>query len=169
MYPVENAPVSNVGGFYGSVLSRPQRPGDYELACAMFPVYTELMREDNIARIRENVKLSFDIDVTAEQTASMVSYVYGLREDASYMERVLVERGNRDGIWEVVSSINKETAKRIGQQNSVYSTRPAYEQYARVFLGDEQPDNSVIPHLRYTSVNRRACTESIDGSNILFA
>eukprot|EP00899_Mesostigma_viride_P013650 jgi/Mesvir1/22286/Mv17045-RA.1 len=97
----------------------------------------------------------------------MVRAVYNMRGDASYMERVLVQNNNYGGIWSVVGSINRDVANRLGKQNSVYSNLPDYERYARVFLGDEQPDNSVIPHPFYTSVQRSRFTDNLDGSNIL--
>eukprot|EP00899_Mesostigma_viride_P007316 jgi/Mesvir1/16586/Mv10121-RA.1 len=133
----------------------------------MYPVYNEVMSMDNISRIQDSVRVSWGVDVPEQEVAQTLRFVYNTRGDASYMERVLVQNKDYGGIWNVVGSINRDVANRLGKQNSVYSTLPDYERYARVFLGDEQPDNTTLPHPFYTSIQRSMLTDNLDGSNIL--
>eukprot|EP00899_Mesostigma_viride_P000172 jgi/Mesvir1/10155/Mv02015-RA.1 len=140
---------------------------DPDLAASAYPVHTELFRLSNIQAIQQGVTASWGVDVLEDEVAQMIRMVYGLRSDASFLERRAVETGDLSGIWEVVDSINRDVANRLGKLNSVYSNLDDYERYARVFLGDEQPDNSVIPHPAYTVCHRKQNVERLDGSNIL--
>eukprot|EP00899_Mesostigma_viride_P009537 jgi/Mesvir1/18585/Mv17094-RA.1 len=152
---------------YGGTCAVIARAGDGAFAADMYPVYTELLSMENVERIRDSTRASWGVDVPSQEVAQMIQSVYQMRTDASYMERVIVQTREYDAIWDIVGSINRDVANRLGKLNSVYSTLPDYEKYARVFLGYEQPDNAVIPHPSYTSVNRRSRTDNLDGSNIL--
>eukprot|EP00899_Mesostigma_viride_P010209 jgi/Mesvir1/1918/Mv22948-RA.1 len=156
-----------LAAFEDFVVANSRIPGDSAFAADVYPVYHEVMGIDNIARIQDSVRASWGVDVPAQEVAQTARSVYSMRGDATFMERVLVQKKDYGGIWDLVGSINRDVANRLGKQNSVYSNLPDYERYARVFLGDEQPDNAVIPHPSYTSYNRSACTDYLDGSNIL--
>eukprot|EP00899_Mesostigma_viride_P015741 jgi/Mesvir1/24168/Mv10885-RA.1 len=157
----------SISRMYGGISATPPRVSDERLVGSLYPVHAEIFRPENIKAIQSAVFASWGVSVPDQEVAQMIRLVYSLRADASLLERRAVESGDLSRIWGIVDSINRDAANRLGKLNSVYSTLDDYERYARIFLGDEQPEGDAIPHPFYTVNHRKRNVERLDGSNIL--
>eukprot|EP00899_Mesostigma_viride_P001526 jgi/Mesvir1/11374/Mv10274-RA.1 len=145
----------NLAPFMGGVSTSVYRTGDDDLSREMYPLFARLMAMDNLRDVAESVLREWDVKIPLEKVASVAREVYSERSDATFLERRAVHLRDTSHLAELLRSLNQDVRRRLGTAASVWSNSEDYERYARVFLGDEQPNNAAIPWWEFTSSNPR--------------
>lgn len=160
MIPIGAAPYAhesndNLAGFLGGVSSTTYRTDDESLSRDMFPLFARLTSLDNLRDVAHSVMREWDVAVPLEKVASTAREVYAERADLTYLERRAVHSRDVGSLDDALRSLNRDVKRRVGAAASVWSNSEDYERYARVLLGDEQPNNAAIPWWEFTSSNPR--------------